>query len=92
MNEFEEKLKNYLIEVSAAVLDCPPENVFWEEDIDEFGFDSLKITQLCLAMNDHFSINIQPALFLEVTTLDKLGQFLAKNYYSLVENRLFQSA
>lgn len=92
MNEFEEKLKDYLMGAAAEVLESSDGPVSWDEDMDDFGFDSLKITQLCLVINDHFGTDVQPATFLEVTTLAELGEYLTRNHYSLVENKLFEVA
>ena len=45
MNELEEKIKDYLTAKSAELLDIEPTAVEWDSDIDEYGFESMKINK-----------------------------------------------
>ena len=88
MNEFEEALKKYLMTKAAEILKCDETEVFWEDDIDEYGFASMEVNQLCVDLNDFFAIDTQPALFLEITSLEVLSQYLKQKYFSSIENKL----
>ena len=88
MNELDEKLQALLITRSAGILKCAESEVHWEDDLDEYGFDSLGVSQLCVSLNELFSIEIHPAVFLEVTSLEALSGYLKKKYYPLVERKL----
>lgn len=88
MNELDEKLAEFLVSQSAKILQCDESDIQWEDDIDEYGFESMKVNQLCVDINQRFSIDINPAVFLEVTTLEALSKHLKKHHYTVVENAL----
>lgn len=87
MNEVEESLRDVLIEKSSSILQIPPEDVLWEADIDEFGYDSMEVNRLCTELNQEFEISIQPVLFLEVTSLQVLSSYLLKRFPAQIEQR-----
>lgn len=88
MNELDEKLQALLITRSAGILKCDESEIRWEDDIDEYGFDSMGVSQLCVDLNEFFSIEIHPAIFLEVTSLEALSGYLKKKYYPTLEKKL----
>lgn len=88
MNELDERLQDVLVERSAKILGCAESKIRWEDDLDEYGFDSMGVSQLCVELNELLSIELQPALFLEVTSLAALSGFLKKQYYPLLERAL----
>lgn len=90
MNELEEKLSDFLIAESAKILKCPEVDIQWEDDLDEYGFASMEVNQLCVVINDFFSIQINPAIFLEVTTLEELSEHLTTYHFETVQNNFAQ--
>jgi acyl carrier protein len=90
VNELDEKLQSLLVGRSAAILKCKESEIQWQDDLDEFGFDSLGVSQLCVELNQLFSIDIHPALFLEVTSLEALSGYLKKKYYPALERTLLE--
>lgn len=88
MNEIEESLQLYLIEQSAQLLDIEQSDVQWEDDIDEYGFDSMEVNRLCVQINEHFDIFIQPVLFLELTSLEQLSEHLLEEFSEQIEQKL----
>ena len=88
MNELEEQIKDFLIGKSAAILNIDRSEIEWEEDLDEYGFESMRLNKLCLLINETFNIDIRPAIFLEYTSLSEFSQYLKKTYYQKVENIL----
>ncbi|KAA1246072.1 acyl carrier protein [Aquimarina sp. RZ0] len=88
MNELDEQLKDFLIEKSSEILKINEEEVEWEADLDEYGFESMKINKLCLDLNKAFGIEIRPAIFLEYTSLSEFGDYLKKTFYQKVESVL----
>ena len=82
MNELEENLMEYLIAESAKILKCGEDDIKWEDGLDEYGYASMEVNQLCVVLNEKFSININPAIFLEVTSLKELSQYLLQENYS----------
>ena len=88
MNELEEKIKDYLTQKSAELLGIEPSAVEWESDIDEYGFESMKINKLCVDINKTFGIEVRPAVLLEYTSLEEFSQYLRKEYYQQLEEAL----
>jgi acyl carrier protein len=88
MNELDEKLADYLTEQAVKILQCDTSAVIWEDDIDEYGFESMSVNQLCVNINKRFSINVNPSIFLEVTSLSALADYLKKYHYATVEAQL----
>lgn len=87
MNEVEENLQAFLVSKSAEVLKIDAGEVQWDADIDEYGFDSMEVNRFCVELNKHFSISIQPVLFLEVTSLAELSRYLLENFPAQIEQR-----
>ena len=88
MNELEEKIKDYLTTKSAELLGIEPTAVEWDSDIDEYGFESMKINKLCVDINQTFGIEVRPAVLLEYTSLEEFSQYLRKEYYQQLEEAL----
>lgn len=88
MDEFDEKLKEYLVAKSAALLKCDRSEIQWEDDVDEYGYDSMELNQLCVDLGNDLSVEIQPAIFLEVTSLEALSRYLREHHFSAIEDRL----
>jgi len=88
MDELEEKIKEYLTNKSAKILNIEPSNIEWDEDIDEYGFDSMKLNKFCLEINEEFGLKISPALFLEYTSLAEFSKLLKKEHYLKLDNSL----
>ncbi len=88
MNELEEQIKEYLIQKSAELLNVQPSKIEWESDLDEYGFESMKVNKLCVDINKKFDIEVRPAILLEYTSLEELSGYLKKEYYSKMEEVL----
>jgi acyl carrier protein len=88
VNELDEKLQTLLIQRSARILKCDESQIHWEDDIDEYGFDSLEVSQLCVDLNEFFSLELHPAIFLEATSLEALSDYLKRKHYPLLEQKL----
>ncbi len=88
MNELEEQIKEYLTSKSAELLSIEPSAVEWESDIDEYGFESMKINKLCVDINKTFGIEVRPAVLLEYTSLAEFSDYLKKEHYSKMEEVL----
>lgn len=88
MNEVEERLQAYLVERSAALLQIDPGEVQWEADVDEYGYDSMRVNQLCVDISRDFGIYIQPVIFLEASSLEAVSRYLLDNHPQAVESKL----
>ncbi len=88
MDELTEALQTYLISKSADILNIEKQEILWVDDIDEFGFSSMEVNQLCAELNEECNIAVHPALFLEVTSLEAFSQHLLAQYYPQMEEHL----
>jgi hypothetical protein len=87
MTEIQESLQALLLSKAARIVKVDQTSVSWDADIDEFGFGSMEVNQMCLELNEYFSISIHPGLFLEVTSLEALSQYLLDKFPAAVEQR-----
>ena len=88
MSELDEGLKNLLTALSTKILACDASAISWSDDIDEFGFQSMEVNQLCADLNAILDISIDPSIFLEVTSLQALSEHLKMNCYESLEAKL----
>ena len=88
MNELEEKIKDYLTTKSAELLSIEPSEVEWDSDLDEYGFESMRINKLCVDINQTFGIEVRPAVLLEYTSLEEFSQYLRKEFYQQLDEAL----
>lgn len=88
MNEVEERLQDYLVERSAALLHIDPSAVLWEADVDEYGYDSMCVNQLCVEISRDFQIYVQPVIFLEASSLEAVSQYLLQQFPQSIERKL----
>ncbi len=88
MNELDEQIKEYLIKKSAELLGVDSSEVEWESDLDEYGFESMKINKLCVDINKTFGTEVRPAILLEYTSLAEFSDYLKKEYYTKIEEVL----
>jgi hypothetical protein len=73
---------------AAEILKRDEVSVSWENDIDEYGFESMEVNQFCAELNADFAIDTRPTIFLEVTSLERLSDYLKSRYSNAVEARL----
>ena len=67
------ELISNLLKISRDKLDS-------EENLSEFGFDSISLAEFSKVLTDHYSIEITPSLFFGHSTVEKLTQYFSKEY------------
>lgn len=65
-----------LIEEAGAQLKVSEEDLEPDEELTEYGFDSIGFTQFANRLNDRFGLELTPTLFFEFPTLDGLADYL----------------
>lgn len=88
MNEVDEQLQDFLIRTSANLLNCDPSQVGWTDDLDEYGYSSITLNQLCALVNERFSIEVTPAVFLEHTSLAAFAAYCREHHLDRIEAAL----
>src|SRR5271165_6635156 len=76
----EESVKCNLIEWAAEILGLPADAVEFEEQMMDYGFNSIGLTELANAVNKQYFLDVSPAVFFEHTTLDRFWRFLCQKY------------
>ncbi|MDM5187018.1 SDR family NAD(P)-dependent oxidoreductase [Bacillus sp. DX4.1] len=79
-NSLIEKLQQDLIEIVADILKINQQDIYLDEEMSEFGFDSLSLTDLSNKINERFNIEIIPAIFFEYSRLDSVVDYLIEEY------------
>nr|CAM74192.1 Beta-ketoacyl synthase [Magnetospirillum gryphiswaldense MSR-1] len=78
----EDNLLPALIAAAAAQLKVSASDLADDEDLTEYGFDSIGFTQFTNALNDRFALELTPVVFFEHPTLAALAGHLAKAHGS----------
>ncbi|TYC75466.1 amino acid adenylation domain-containing protein [Stappia sp. BW2] len=65
-----------LMEEAGAQLKVSEEDLEPDEELTEYGFDSIGFTQFANRLNDRFGLELTPTLFFEYPTLDGLADYL----------------
>ena len=73
---YREKLINELQAAIAEVLKLPISVLDTEEDLSNYGFDSITFTELANRLKQHFSIAVAPTLFFEYPTISQFADYL----------------
>ncbi|MEM7125457.1 MAG: SDR family NAD(P)-dependent oxidoreductase [Chloroflexota bacterium] len=69
-----------LMEAVAHVLKIPIQNVSENKNLNEYGFDSITLTELTNWLNQRYDLALMPTLIFEHNTLASLSQYLTEEY------------
>ncbi|MCQ4167720.1 SDR family NAD(P)-dependent oxidoreductase, partial [Tahibacter harae] len=69
-----------LSEIAAKLLQLPRARLSPQENLADFGFDSLSLAEFAERLNAHFGLPVTPSLFFKYGTLGKLGSFFAQSH------------
>ncbi|MCQ4167702.1 SDR family NAD(P)-dependent oxidoreductase, partial [Tahibacter sp. P2K] len=69
-----------LSEIAAKLLQLPRARLSPQENLADFGFDSLSLAEFAERLNAHFGLPVTPSLFFKYGTLGRLGSFFAASY------------
>ncbi len=65
--------------IICSLLKLSEDEIESDQEMSEFGFDSLVGTRLINRIKDAYDIKIQPAILMKYNTIEKLGQYLTEN-------------
>ena len=69
-----------LVGLACALLKLEPSDVVPEEEMSEYGFNSINLTEFAARVNDRYGIDLTPAVLFEHSTLEALSRHLAAAY------------
>ena len=73
-------------EIIARLLKIEEGDLDTDTDFNEYGFDSIVITQLCDQLNNQFKLEITPPLFYETITINQLVSYISSHKAPLDES------
>jgi polyketide synthase PksN len=74
------KVKELLIQRIAKLLKLKPENINAETEFNNYGFNSITLTEFANGLNREFRLNLMPTIFFDRSTLDRFAEYLVEEY------------
>ena len=78
--DFLSALGKDVLSIASDILKIDVQDIDWNEDIGEYGFDSISFTEFANRINRQFRLDITPAVFFELPSIGAFTEFLAGNY------------
>ncbi|WP_039806764.1 acyl carrier protein, partial [Pelosinus sp. HCF1] len=78
-----------LKEQASQLLKIPRDKLERDENLAEFGFDSIALTQFSNLLTHHYGIEVTPAIFFGYSTLERLTQYYLKEHQDMLQ-RFYQ--
>ncbi|WP_139487920.1 SDR family NAD(P)-dependent oxidoreductase [Brevibacillus dissolubilis] len=75
-----EKVQNILVQKVSKLLKVKMEDIDVDVELNEYGFDSVTLTELATQLNQQYKLELTPAVFFEHSTLHSFAEFLASEY------------
>jgi len=69
-----------LLEIAARLLEVKRDDVDPDAHLNDYGFDSVTLTELSNTLSQSFSIELSPPIFFEYPTLRQVARFLAEQH------------
>lgn len=85
---FDPQLSAQVTGIIARLLKIEEVELEADTDINEYGFDSIVITQLCDQLNNQFKLEITPTLFYEATTINQLVRYISSHQVAVDEKNI----
>ncbi|MBA2648086.1 MAG: hypothetical protein H0U75_00555, partial [Legionella sp.] len=80
-------IQGKLIEFVAEVLKRAPTKIMLNDNLINYGFDSITFTELSKRLNTYYKFVITPALFYEYATINALAEQLLEHYKNEVASK-----
>jgi acyl transferase domain-containing protein/acyl carrier protein len=79
-------LQKDVISLTAKALGISIDKLNPEENLSNFGIDSIAITEIMVRISRHFGLSIAPTTFFEAKDLSHLSSILAERYETAIKN------
>ena len=86
--DLSDKLRHSLMAAAARQLKVAVDDLDDDQELTEYGFDSISFTQFANALNDLFDLELTPTLFFEHPTLAGLTRHLADTHGAVLAAKL----
>ncbi len=75
-----EKIQAYLVGKVEQALQVDKENIDLEEDLSEYGFDSILLTEFINGINEEYQLELLPTVLFEYPSILEFSEYLVKHY------------
>lgn len=82
------KVMQHMIQLISHHLSIPADMLDPDAQLEEFGFDSIQLTQFATELNTHTGILLTPALFFEYPSIRLFTGYLCTTYPDIILSRL----
>nr|AGS77291.1 polyketide synthase [Myxococcus fulvus] len=82
-----DKVQAETMDIMSRLLKVDRRDIHLTEDLREYGFDSITFTQFANELNEHFGLDLTPALFFEYATIRDFSAFLLENHGEVIRKR-----
>ncbi len=76
----EKKVEQFLLKTVSELLDVSVTNISTEEEIGDYGFNSVGLTEFANVLSEFYAIKVLPTLFYNYPTIQKLTTFLVEEH------------
>jgi len=83
------KIRNELIKVLTHITSVDEKEIATDEDISEYGMDTIGFAELSDAVNQKYDLDIAPAIFLGYRSITAISDYLYKSYKERINNYYF---
>lgn len=87
----EENVLEELKDATNRILQLPKEDMGEDENLADFGYDSILLTEFANTLTERLGIRITPDVFFSHPTLGRLKTFLCENHREALEKRYHQT-
>ncbi|WP_299608347.1 SDR family NAD(P)-dependent oxidoreductase [uncultured Aquimarina sp.] len=89
--EIRHKFERNLISLAAKILTLSNEDIDPTDQLGEYGFDSILLTEFSKAINDDYQLDIMPTVFFDHPTIAELSSFLIEEHFDIVSKKYVTS-
>ncbi len=76
----QKEVEGFLLKTVSELLDVSVDNISIEEEIGDYGFNSVGLTEFANVLSENYDIKVMPTLFYNYPTIQKLTDFLIEEY------------
>ena len=78
--DLHQRIQKDLLKAVSETLKIKEKDLDPDEDLSEYGFDSISFTEFANRINEKYSLEITPAIFFEYPSIGSFAQYLSQEY------------
>ncbi len=83
----QKEVEGLLMKTVSELLDVSVDNISTEEEIGDYGFNSVGLTEFANVLSEYYAIKVLPTLFYNYPTIQKLTAFLMEDHREALERK-----